>query len=51
MKEKEFMKRIGKMDKSYEEILMRLSELGSEAEKSYKQKCIDLINKTNEDKN
>ena len=30
---------------------MRLSELGSEAEKSYKQKCIDLINKTNEDKN
>ena len=28
---------------------MRLSELGSEAEKSYKQKCIDLLNKTNEE--
>ena len=45
MKDKEFLKRISKISESYEEILMLLSKIETKGEKSYKQKCIELITK------
>ena len=45
MEEKESLKRISKISESYEEILMRLSKTESKGEKSYRDKCIELINK------
>ena len=45
MKEKEFLKRISKISENYEEILMLLSKTETKGEKSYKDKCIELITK------
>ena len=45
MKDKEFLKRISKISESYEEILMLLSKTETKGEKSYKDKCIELITK------
>jgi|TARA_R110002050_G_scaffold180210_1_gene313838 hypothetical protein len=45
MEEKEFLKRISKISESYEDILMRLSKKETKGEKSYRDKCIELINK------
>ena len=45
MKEKEFIKRINKIDKRYKEILIMFSSLQTKKEKTYEQKCIELITK------
>jgi hypothetical protein len=45
MEEKEFLKRISKISESYEEILMLLSKTETKGEKSYRDKCIELITK------
>tara|TARA_R110000824_G_scaffold150950_8_gene321806 strand:+ start:883 stop:1035 length:153 start_codon:yes stop_codon:yes gene_type:complete len=45
MEEKDLIKKLNKIDKRHKEILIMFSRLQTKKEKTYEQKCIELITK------